>query len=402
MQNENLENFQKLIKEKYGHLDIDAFIDKLAYDYSFEFIQLKLNPYNIMDKIEAEIFNENILNGLNQQIICRIITNIMKQEIAYSNQVIKKKGDRKTMHNNISNKMDLDDVSQPTIFAQSLVNINREANISNNILSSNFSNINYKFSHTSNLFNEKQHNIPIKINSNNMIINTFDDIAIKEYSINAKSSPAYLDGIKSYFIKVKEKIKQEHGLENLDQMNDTFVLMVTFKNSETCFESIVFIDPSKEWTKYKVNFEDAEHLKNDCIFYDGQIIVVQGRIQSNDFFPFRIIYGLPLINYNLLESSLVSYYKEPSAYLVNIAYGPFFTKDNIDITLFCRTLNDIASKDPHVLILGGPFLPSDNEVIRSQEIRFKTDKNNELSLNYIDFFQLLMEKIEEEFKVRKV
>jgi hypothetical protein len=129
------------------------------------------------------------------------------------------------------------------------------------------------------------------------------------------------------------------------------------------------------------------------------VVICRGMIKNDDFIVSKLVQGFPILTYKIKEEVLLTYFKDTSPYLVNIAYGPYFSSDNVDITLFSRTLNMIASKDPHVLILGGPFLPANNSIISKGLIKFKQDKGEDVFMNYFEFFKMMIERINEIFNV---
>lgn len=269
-------------------------------------------------------------------------------------------------------------------------------NISAQILDSNFSNKKYGFT-AKPMFNEKNFSVPFKLNSRLSEISLSDHV--DDYSIIPQDSDAYLDGYKNYFIKVKEKMMKEHNISENSSEEETHIFVINFNSVDLGIEEMSVVDPSKDFRRYKLNLTDCADIKNDNIFYNGQIIMSQGIIKDgNEYFPTRIIFGHPLVEYKLLESSLNKYYAESLPYLISVAFGPFLYRNDLDITIFRRTLDEIAKDNPHTFIIGGPFLPIENSHISKGLIKFKVD-SGEVSLNFFEFFQFMIEQIDKAFAV---
>jgi hypothetical protein len=96
---------------------------------------------------------------------------------------------------------------------------------------------------------------------------------------------------------------------------------------------------------------------------------------------------------------VMQFYKEASPYLIHILNGPIFNRKEINFDLFTQTLNSIAMENPHALILSGPFISLDNSAVVSGDI--KENANNESSMNYYDFFENIIRRINEVFASKK-
>ena len=78
--------------------------------------------------------------------------------------------------------------------------------------------------------------------------------------------------------------------------------------------------------------------------------------------------------------------------------GPFCENKDLNLNIFVKGLEKIKEDRPHLVILGGPFLSTENTTLEEGEIkRFKNDNN---SLNSFEIFDIIISKINEIFKVR--
>jgi len=405
----NTENFfsklEQSLKEIY---EIDSnFIKKYKESYSYDITELGIKAEDILNELESKhiLLDNNKFKSIKD--LDANLKDIFKNEIIKKNndpkrKAVKNRNDYQTYSNS---KLD-----SSLILSSSQVGNSSSLSLSKIINNQNFSNRNYSFTNIVNQYNGSLSNeVPTKLNTSNISINLYQELETKEYSIGAKNNNEYLEGIKRYYKKFSDAIKEEYKEILFDSSSGNYIFLVSFKNSDLSYESIIFIDPYSNWNKYKVCFDECENIKSDSLFHEGQIIITHGKIQGSVYHPLSITLGMPLVQYNILESSLVNIYKEHLPYMINILYGPFFKSDSIDITLFSRTLKNISENNPHCLIIGGPFLSIENSLFQKGEIFLMTNTNNtyfatgkpdeqsKVSLSYIEYFHLLIEKIEEIF-----
>lgn len=409
MTNQNKPNlfFSKLessLKENYQVND-ESFIKTIKDKYLYQVSYLELSIENILNTLESkQISKENN--------VFKSIKDLELSLIESFNEEISKKTSEQTKKGTTKNKQENQVKSyskhESLQLESSLINNNSTSlSVEKSIKTQNFSNKTYSFRKILNLYlGSPQNEVPTKLNTSNISLNLYSDLEIKEYSIGAKNNNEYLEGIRRYFNKVSENIKNEYKDIVFDSSSGNFIFMVSFKNTDFAYESLIFIDPNLNWHKYKVCFEECENVKSDSIFHEGQIIITHGKAQGNVFFPLSITLGMPLVQYNIIESSLVHIYKQHLPYMINILYGPFLKSDSIDITLFSRTLMNIANSDPHCLILGGPFISVENTLFQKGEISFlsnnltnssQVDEETRVSLCFFEYFSLILDKIEEVF-----
>jgi hypothetical protein len=68
------------------------------------------------------------------------------------------------------------------------------------------------------------------------------------------------------------------------------------------------------------------------------------------------------------------------------------------LSTFVSILNNISLENPHALILNGPFLSCDNTLLSTGNI--KINENDENGLEYEEFFELIISKINLIFAVK--
>lgn len=271
----------------------------------------------------------------------------------------------------------------------------------NIVAENNFHNKNYSYN-SSNLYptDNKNFTTPYSLNSRSHMLNTFPELEVQEYELVHKDQQIYLESYREYFIKVKERMIKEYNIKESD-LNEgkIHIMVVSFETTSFDLDEICLVDPSKSFHKLKLKFDDCEEAKSKFDFFNGQVLKVEGHIKDNEIYPTDLIEGLPLISYSLMESNVNSFYKENAPYGIYTIFGPFFGNKELDFTLFSRTLNKIMLENPHVLIIGGPFLPVDNEIIKSGYCELIIKGNQKRSFSFFEIFQMFLERINDTFKV---
>jgi hypothetical protein len=269
----------------------------------------------------------------------------------------------------------------------------------NVISNSNDKTLRFEYSAT---LNEKHHNLPMNYNNAEMHFNTASEMEILEYTFIPKDEKTYLDEYKNYFETIKSQIMAEHSIGKDDTLLDIdkFILLVTFENTDEkiAFSSLVFIDPMNDYKRYSPKFENLDVMR-EYHFFSGQIIYVNGQTRNDDLYVNKIEYGMEIQTYNLKDSFVMAFYKESSPYLIHILNGPIFNRKEINLDLFIQTLNSIAMENPHALILSGPFVNIENSALTSGDI--KLNANEESSMNYFEFFEFIIKKINDVFASKK-
>lgn len=275
-------------------------------------------------------------------------------------------------------------------------------NINNFVSDSNFNNKSYNFNKSLLFPNDCKLITPTVLNSRNMSINTFnEEIGIPYYDLIPKDSEYSLEEYKKYFSDWKTKYINECNIPEDLVDEKVHILVVSFDTCNYEFENVSLVDPIRNFFKYSVKMDELdENTKRELKLFNGQIVRVDGSILDENIHITSFIGGFPHVTYKLCESSMNKFYKESAAYGIYTMYGPFFGKKEFDLTLFCRCLENIAKENPHILIISGPFLPFDNEILKSGYINLKLKDNKMKIMNFFDLFNLYLEKINDIFKVR--
>lgn len=361
---------------------------------------------SIVQTICLEIEAESIIEGFNlnlknlKGIVEKIITKNAKKQVKN-----KKTNDINLSNVNINNNSN-DNKNVKIINHDNLVNnnLNNEFNntvITNFVSDSNFNNKNYTFNKSLLFPNDCKLITPSVLNSRNMSINTFsDEIGIPYYDLIPKDNEFSLEEYKKYFSEWKNKYITECNISEELIDEKVHILVVCFDTSNFELENVSLVDPTRNYFKYSIKMEELdENTKRDLKLFNGQIVRVDGSILDENIHITSFIGGFPHVTYKLCESSMNKFYKESAAYGIYTIYGPFFGKKEFDLTLFGRTLDNIAKDNPHIVIISGPFLPFDNEFLKSGYINLKLKDNKFKVMNFFDLFNLYLEKINDVFKV---
>ena len=95
------------------------------------------------------------------------------------------------------------------------------------------------------------------------------------------------------------------------------------------------------------------------MYFEGE------RKSNNEIIVKHFMPGFPFVTYSIQEEFLRHYYIESSPYLIYSLNGPFYSKDNHDLSVLKKTLQLIKNENPHCLIINGPIIYSENEDIKN-------------------------------------
>lgn len=360
--------------------------------YSIEAIKLNSTDVDNFTLSPEDLFKA-ISDDLN-----KTSNNNLKEEDNKRNNINKNNKLRVNPQNNANNGNNNNSIIKK-VDNISLSNITSSDNILDQISDSNFHNKNFSFNKVQKLYPPNTSLItPQRINSKPIEYNRIEN-ELEEYSLIPKDMDSYLSSYQESILKIREKMIVEYKIKESDLNEERVMIMiVSIETTQFDIDEIFLIDPLN-LKKYKLRFDECENLKNNFDFFNGQIVKIEGVLREKEVYPNSIVNGFPLVKYNLLENTLSKYYKEPAAYEICSMFGPFFSNDTLDFTLFTRSLKNIRMEDPHALIIGGPFVPNFNNKITQGLIVFKTKNEVEASFNYYEVFQMFLERINEIFKV---
>ena len=68
-------------------------------------------------------------------------------------------------------------------------------------------------------------------------------------------------------------------------------------------------------------------------------------------------------------------------------FGPFFSKENYDLTVFNNVIREVANKNPHCFIINGPFFSTENTKVKYGELDTEKGMKSVLDLIKKEFEQ---------------
>lgn len=226
---------------------------------------------------------------------------------------------------------------------------------------------------------------------------------VKMYSLIPKDDKENFDEYQIYFETIKTEILTEMGIKSGDpEINKTkFVMVVGFETTENTpkLNDVVLYNPSDGYKKYKFKADEA-CKEEDLHFGSGEILYLEGNVTGNgkELTIRTIKHGLNLTGYDIKDEDIKAFYQEYSPYLIYNICGPFTKKDDIDLTIFFRVLNSMAEDNPHLVIINGPFLHYENEIVKNG--LYIKDKIED-AISYDVFFKDILDRIEKVFEKKR-
>lgn len=355
-------------------------LDGLGENFSFEMNFHNITATEVLDTIEANRFNLGTSQTLKEEIVIQWL----KESL---NNIVKTKPSRKKKQTNASN------------VGNAHVNNNSNNLSGNKSDKKTFSGFTVE---SSIVFNEKNHSTshPQGLNSNNISYSFFTNYEINEYPLVPKDEYVFDEEYKKYFKEMRQNFMESLHLTENDPLLDSekFILVVAFDSIDGKYllNEITLLDPLKDYNRYILKID--ENCLKEFYFFTGQIIYLEGYLKNNEIFATKISFGLPLMIYDISESYVREYFTESSPYLTYVMNGPIFNRLDIDLNIFLQTLKLIANDNPHALILSGPLINVDNSAVILGEL--PTRDGEEMSMNYEEFFETLLYKINEVFLVK--
>ena len=199
---------------------------------------------------------------------------------------------------------------------------------------------------------------------------------IPSYDLLPKDFNEQKDKYIQFFYEIKMKILENEKISKDDALLDSFkfVLFVAFDviDAKPTFEELIGIDPLKDFKKYilKINTNN-----NNLFFVSGQIIYIEGDLVDNgkiiEVRNYRNIYDITEFSIPYEETALF-YEKYPEPYALYYMNGPYFSKENMDLTVFKDAIKKVSEKNPHYFLVNGPFFSTENDKVKWGEV--DTDK----------------------------
>ena len=343
-----------IFNEYQFDIDKDEDINSKEFKYQMEYNNIDAN--SIFSEIRAKLFN----NGMSNIITAKIINDSLEQKIK-DLESKQKKPNKKNIQKN-----------QPQI--QKNLNISIE-NIENQFCLRDM-----------NIYNNN-------INSNSITIKQMK--SINPYPLIPKDNRANFDEYKNYFIEVKNELLKEYNINQNDPLLgiNRFVLVLSFESTDTkpLLSEIVGYDPSNDYIKYQLKFSNNDN-DFDYYFMSGQIIFLEGNlINDNTCIEIsKFSKGFDMYSYDLNNDFVSQFYKnDDGVYIIYSMNGPYYPKNQINLDPFISLLSSLSQKEPHSIIINGPFIYSENEQIQSGDLgEYET---------YINLFKLILKNINQIF-----
>ena len=335
-------------------IDKDEDINSKEFKYQMEYNNIDAN--SIFSEIRAKLFN----NGMSNIITAKIINDSLEQKIKDLESKQKK-----------PNKKNIQ-INQPQI--QKNLNISIE-NIENQFCLRDM-----------NIYNNN-------INSNSITIKQMK--SINPYPLIPKDNRANFEEYKNYFIEVKNELLKEYNINQNDPLLgiNRFVLVLSFESTDTkpLLSEIVGYDPSNDYIKYQLKFSNNDN-DFDYYFMSGQIIFLEGNlINDNTCIEIsKFSKGFEMYFYDLNNDFVSQFYRnDDGVYIIYSMNGPYYPKNQINLDPFISLLSSLSQKEPHAIIINGPFIYSENEQIQSGDLgEYET---------YINLFKLILKNINQIF-----
>lgn len=356
------------LSSKYNITDIPSQeLNKLISTLNFNQISLD----TLSDEIDAKLFN---LKDKTPIITLTLIDSSLKS-IDERSQIEKKRP--KKIHMNFNNQ----NVYQKKVPIQT--SSNSQTQISFSLKQS---------------FCESENFLP-KTNQYNTSI-TLDNISIiPQYDLIAKDDSEIYTNYTQYFKKVRTEllatrnIKEDDSLLNISK----FVLFLTYRLSETkpTLNELIGVDPLDNFNSYSLVFENIED--KEYAFVSGQIVYLEGDLIDKKRIHVKFWqHGFPLVSYSIPEQEIKRFYNQALPYCIYTLNGPFYSKSNIDLSVFHGIIQAISEDQPNLVIINGPFIYSENDVIKSCQL------SEDTPFTYNDLFEKMISLIKQTLKCKVV
>jgi hypothetical protein len=358
-ENENSRSEYEILKlnilENYNY-DIDKSneIKESNFKYQMEYNGIKAE--SIFNQIQATMFNNQ---GNNNIIFSKVILDSFNMLLSELNNKQKKQNKR-----------------IPKMQFQK--EINKKYNIFLDEIVSQYTNENL------NLYNNELNTGPITIKH------------VKElssYSLIPKDNKGNFEEYRNYFIEVRNEILDELDINQNDPLlgKNKFILVLIFDSTDTkpLLNEIIGYDPLNDYNKYQLKFYENENNTFDSYYFmSGQIMYLEGNlINDNTVLEVqKFSYGFNNNHFKIDINFVSSFYQNNNGiYTIYTMNGPYYTKEKIDLNPFFSLLMTLSEKSPHCVIINGPFIYSENELIQSGNL-------GEYS-TYLDLFKNIMYNI---------
>ena len=249
-------------------------------------------------------------------------------------------------------------------------------------------NINYS---SSIVYNEGENKMETKFNLVDLFIDPNELKMVEDYNLLPKDNSVERDGYENYFQNFKNNLLTELNINQDDPLlgETKFVLFIAFDiiDAKPSYEYLIGIDPLNDYKKYSLKIDQND---SNMFLVSGQIVYLEGEIVDNGkTIEVRYIKNGLKINEFALKYENVSCYYQSSydPYAIYCMFGPYFSKDDVDLTVFNNVIKEVANKNPHCFIVNGPFFSTENTKVKYGEIDTESGMENIFKLLEKEFAQ---------------
>ena len=249
-------------------------------------------------------------------------------------------------------------------------------------------NINYS---SSIVYNEGENKMETKFNLVDLFIDPNELKMVEDYNLLPKDNSVERDGYENYFQNFKNNLLAELNINQDDPLlgETKFVLFIAFDiiDAKPSYEYLIGIDPLNDYKKYSLKIDQND---SNMFLVSGQIVYLEGEIVDNGkIIEVRYIKNGLKINEFALKYENVSCYYQSSydPYAIYCMFGPYFSKDDVDLTVFNNVIKEVANKNPHCFIVNGPFFSTENTKVKYGEIDTESGMENIFKLLEKEFAQ---------------
>ena len=378
-----MDKFLEHLSQKY-----EISKDLLASSIDMNGIKYNLDRYKIkFDDIEYDIEAKYINNGREKAEIIDISEGI-KEFFSRLERQNEENTNNKSINLNSKTKKSNKKQNIPNLLIQQKQKNNPAKNT--NIEIKIDSKINIKYT-SSIAYNEGENKMEKDFNPNNIDVNVDDIKTINDYQLLPKDNREEREGYENYFLNFKNNLLNELKISPDDPLlgETKFVLFIAFDiiDSKPGFEDLVGIDPLNDYKKYvlKVDTNDP-----NLFLVSGQIVFIMGDlIENGKAIEVSSIRNGYKINEYFPKYEDISYMYKNSMdpYALYCMFGPYFSKDEIDLTVFNNVISEVAKKNPHYFIVNGPFFSTENSIVKYGEIDTERGMQSILNLLTKEFAQ---------------
>ena len=214
---------------------------------------------------------------------------------------------------------------------------------------------------------------------------------VEDYNLLPKDNSVERDGYENYFQNFKNNLLAELNINQDDPLlgETKFVLFIAFDiiDAKPSYEYLIGIDPLNDYKKYSLKIDQND---SNMFLVSGQIVYLEGEIVDNGkTIEVRYIKnGLKINEYGLKYENISCYYQSSyDPYAIYCMFGPYFSKDDVDLTVFNNVIKEVANKNPHCFIVNGPFFSTENTKVKYGEIDTELGMENIFKLLEKEFAQ---------------